>query len=143
LQAWSGRGSRPQLGARARRVRGDADVRREHGGAHPDAAARDLLRARIRSPDRAEPVDRAGGRGVRAARRHPRGSARMKALDVDVGGGIGDLQVEVAFHTADAPLVIAGPNGAGKTNLLMMILGATSPRRGRVALAGVPLFDGE
>jgi len=67
----------------------------------------------------------------------------VKALEVDVDGLIGDLRIGVAFRTTDAPLVIVGPNGAGKTRLLMMILGASSPRRGRVALAGVPLFDRE
>jgi molybdate transport system ATP-binding protein len=67
----------------------------------------------------------------------------MNALDVDVAGVVGDLRIEVAFRTADAPLVIVGPNGAGKTSLLLMILGAPSPRRGRVVLADVPLFDRE
>jgi molybdate transport system ATP-binding protein len=67
----------------------------------------------------------------------------VNVLDVDVDGVVGDLRIEVAFTAAEAPLVIVGPNGAGKTSLLMMILGAPSPRRGRVALAGVTLFDRE
>ncbi len=71
----------------------------------------------------------------------------MSALEVDVAGqvgagvGPGALALEVAFRTSDAPLVVVGPNGAGKTSLLMMILGATKPRRGRIALGDATLFD--
>ena len=69
----------------------------------------------------------------------------MSALEVDVAGpvgsGAGALALEVAFRTSDAPLVVVGPNGAGKTSLLMMILGATTPRRGRIALGDETLFD--
>jgi molybdate transport system ATP-binding protein len=65
----------------------------------------------------------------------------VSALEVDVGGAVGDLALAVAFRTGDAPLVVVGPNGAGKTTLLMMILGAVAPARGRVCLAGETLFD--
>ena len=65
----------------------------------------------------------------------------MSALEVDVGGVVGALGLEVAFRTSDVPLVVVGPNGAGKTTLLMMVLGALAPRRGRIVLGGVPLFD--
>lgn len=65
----------------------------------------------------------------------------MNELAVEVEGTIGDLRIDVAFHTAGTPLVIVGPNGAGKTSLLMMILGASSPRRGRIALRAAALFD--
>jgi molybdate transport system ATP-binding protein len=69
----------------------------------------------------------------------------VSALDVDVAGhvgaGAGALALAVAFRTSDAPLVVIGPNGAGKTSLLMMILGATTPRRGRIALGDATLFD--
>ncbi|HSZ82358.1 MAG TPA: ATP-binding cassette domain-containing protein [Polyangia bacterium] len=69
----------------------------------------------------------------------------MSALEVDVAGqvgaGPGALALAVAFRTSDAPLVVIGPNGAGKTSLLMMILGATTPRRGRIALGDATLFD--
>jgi len=39
-------------------------------------------------------------------------------------------------------VVIVGPNGSGKTSLLMMILGALAPRRGRILLDDALLFDG-
>ncbi|HVU52475.1 MAG TPA: ATP-binding cassette domain-containing protein [Polyangia bacterium] len=65
----------------------------------------------------------------------------MSALEVDVAGTVGALSVAAAFRAEDAPLVIVGPNGAGKTSVLMMILGALGPARGRIALAGTTLFD--
>ena len=67
----------------------------------------------------------------------------MSAREGAVAGAVGALTLEIAFRTADAPLVVVGPNGAGKTSLLMMILGATAPRRGRLTLDGVTLFDAE
>jgi molybdate transport system ATP-binding protein len=65
----------------------------------------------------------------------------VSALEVEVEGVVGALSVAAAFRAADAPLVVVGPNGAGKTSLLMMLLGAVKPRRGRISLAGVTLFD--
>ena len=65
----------------------------------------------------------------------------MSALEVDVAGTVGALPVAAAFTTTEAPLVVVGPNGAGKTSVLMMILGAVTPARGRIALEGAPLFD--
>jgi molybdate transport system ATP-binding protein len=65
----------------------------------------------------------------------------VTALEVDVASTVGALALEVAFRTSDAPLVVVGPNGAGKTSLLMMILGATRPHRGRIALGDATLFD--
>lgn len=66
----------------------------------------------------------------------------MRVLSVDVSGTVGALSVSAAFQTGETPLVIVGPNGAGKTSLLMMILGAVRPARGRIALDDVALFDG-
>jgi molybdate transport system ATP-binding protein len=65
----------------------------------------------------------------------------VSALEVDVAGVVGELALEVAFRTSDAPLVVVGPNGAGKTSLLLMLLGDLAPRRGRILLGGVTLFD--
>jgi molybdate transport system ATP-binding protein len=65
----------------------------------------------------------------------------MNVLEVAVQGTAGTLSIDVAFRAAAAPLVLVGPNGAGKTQTLMMILGASRPRRGRVTLDGTPLFD--
>jgi len=63
-------------------------------------------------------------------------------LDVSVQGAVGALAIDVSFAaSSEVPLVMVGPNGAGKTTILMMILGALRPRRGRVALDGTALFD--
>ena len=67
----------------------------------------------------------------------------MNALEVDLGGAAGPLAIDLAFRAADRPLVLVGPNGAGKTRALLMILGAARPARGRVTLAGEPLYDAE
>jgi len=65
-----------------------------------------------------------------------------KGLDVSVQGAVGTLAIDVSFAvSAEVPLVMVGPNGAGKTTILMMILGALRPHRGRVVLDGAPLFD--
>ena len=67
----------------------------------------------------------------------------MSALEIALQGTAGTLSIDVSFRAVAAPLVIVGPNGAGKTQTLMMILGASRPRRGRVILDGTPLFDDE
>jgi molybdate transport system ATP-binding protein len=68
----------------------------------------------------------------------------VSALDVDIGGTAGALAIDVTFSaSADAPLVLVGPNGAGKTTVLMMILGALTPGRGRIRLDGAAVFDRE
>jgi len=67
----------------------------------------------------------------------------MTALEVDLAGAAGPLTIDLAFRAAERPLVLVGPNGAGKTRALLMILGAARPARGRVTLAGEPLYDAE
>ena len=62
----------------------------------------------------------------------------MSLLEVALQGTAGTLPIDVAFRAGAAPLVLLGPNGAGKTQTLMMILGATRPRGGRVTLDGTP-----
>jgi molybdate transport system ATP-binding protein len=71
-------------------------------------------------------------------------NGEASALEVDLRGSVGNVNLDVAFRTtADRPTVIVGPNGAGKTTLLLMILGAHRPRAGYVRRAGVPLYDAE
>jgi len=65
----------------------------------------------------------------------------MNVLAVDVEGTVGTHLVRVSFEVSDTPLLLVGPNGAGKTSLLLMILGALRPDRGKVLLRGEPLFD--
>jgi molybdate transport system ATP-binding protein len=64
-------------------------------------------------------------------------------LEVAVQGTVGDLVVDLALDASAGPTVIVGPNGAGKTSALMLILGALTPRAGRVVLDGAALFDGQ
>ena len=65
----------------------------------------------------------------------------MTELEVDLRVQIGARAIDVAFRAGGRPLVLVGPNGAGKTSLLLAILGALSPRDGRIALDGIPLYD--
>lgn len=67
----------------------------------------------------------------------------MSALEVDLTGAAGTLMIDLAFRAAERPLLLVGPNGAGKTRALLMILGAARSARGRVTLAGEPLYDAE
>jgi molybdate transport system ATP-binding protein len=64
------------------------------------------------------------------------------ALAARVAGYAGKLRIEVDLRTQGGPLVLVGPNGAGKTSLLMMILGALRPERGRIEVGDSVLFDG-
>jgi molybdate transport system ATP-binding protein len=64
------------------------------------------------------------------------------ALAARVDGFAGKLRIDVDLRTHGGPLVLVGPNGAGKTSLLMMILGALRPERGRIEIGDSVLFDG-
>jgi ABC-type sulfate/molybdate transport systems ATPase subunit len=67
----------------------------------------------------------------------------VNRLGFDLEGRIGSLDLAVHLETGDRPLVLVGPNGAGKTSVLLMVLGALRPLRGRVELDGEVLFDAE
>ncbi len=68
-----------------------------------------------------------------------------RALEADllVRAGAGDesFSVEARFVLEEGVLVFFGPSGAGKTLTLRALAGLVRPARGRVALAGAPLFD--
>jgi molybdate transport system ATP-binding protein len=54
---------------------------------------------------------------------------------------IGERTIALAF-SSDAPLTaLIGPSGAGKTTVLNCIAGLIRPDEGRIAVAGVVLFD--
>jgi len=64
-------------------------------------------------------------------------------LEVRIEGRTGAMSLDVDLSVGGAPTVVVGPNAAGKTTLLLAILGALRPERGRIALDGRALFDAE
>lgn len=63
------------------------------------------------------------------------------ALRKQLRHGAGRFELDMCFTSAARRLVLYGPSGAGKTQALRLIAGITRPDAGRVAVAGVPLFD--
>jgi molybdate transport system ATP-binding protein len=64
-------------------------------------------------------------------------------IDIDVEQQVGNFKLRACF-TADAPVVgLFGRSGAGKSTLINAIAGVTTPRRGRVRVGDVTLFDSE
>ena len=64
-------------------------------------------------------------------------------IDVDIEQPRGDFMLRVRFAT-DAPVIgLFGRSGAGKTSLVNAIAGVTTPRRGRIRIDGVTLFDSD
>jgi len=65
----------------------------------------------------------------------------MTVLAADFAIRLGALDLEVALEVDDRGLVLVGPNGAGKTSVLLALLAARRPSRGRIAIASDVLFD--
>ena len=65
------------------------------------------------------------------------------SFDVDVSVRRGDAQIACRFAAPAGLTVLVGPSGSGKTSVLHAIAGLIRPERGRVAVAGRTLFDGE
>ena len=62
-------------------------------------------------------------------------------IDVDIERRVGDFELSVAFR-AEAPVVgLFGRSGSGKTTIVNAIAGILRPRRGRIVINGVALFD--
>jgi molybdate transport system ATP-binding protein len=66
----------------------------------------------------------------------------MTVLAATIAVRVGDLDLDVALEVDDRGLVLVGPNGAGKTTVLLAMVGARRPARGRITIAGDVLFDG-
>jgi len=64
-------------------------------------------------------------------------------LAVDVEKRLGTFTLSAQFETATGVTGVLGPSGAGKTTLVNMIAGLVAPERGRITLAGTPLFDSD
>jgi ABC-type multidrug transport system ATPase subunit len=140
----SDRGRGAGVGARARRVRRDPDVRRQPVGPHADAAARGLHVPRERRARRAGPRRDPGGH--RAGDHHLPSAAAgaaspMTALAANIAVRLGELDLEIALEVDERGLVLVGPNGAGKTTVLLAMVGARRPARGRITVADEVLFD--
>ena len=58
------------------------------------------------------------------------------AVDIRVPG-----RVEASFVAPAGITVVSGPSGAGKSSLLLSIVGALRPARGRIVAAGRTVFD--
>jgi len=65
----------------------------------------------------------------------------MTALAANFAIRLGALDLDVALEVDERGLVLVGPNGAGKTSVLLAMLGARRPSRGRITIAGDVLFD--
>ncbi|HSR96124.1 MAG TPA: ABC transporter ATP-binding protein [Kofleriaceae bacterium] len=65
----------------------------------------------------------------------------MTVLAANFAIRLGALDLEVALEVDDRGLVLVGPNGAGKTSVLLALLAARRPSRGRIAIASDVLFD--
>ena len=62
-------------------------------------------------------------------------------IDVDIERRVGDFELSIAFR-AEAPVVgLFGRSGSGKTTVVNAIAGILRPRRGRIVINGVTLFD--
>ena len=68
-------------------------------------------------------------------------SSDPPAFEVDVVKQRGDVAVACKFTAGPGLTALFGPSGAGKTSVLDMIAGTLRPDAGRIAVAGVPLFD--
>ena len=65
----------------------------------------------------------------------------MTRLVANIAVRQGALDLDVALEVDQRGLVLVGPNGAGKTSLLLAIVGARRPVRGRIAIGSDALFD--
>jgi molybdate transport system ATP-binding protein len=66
----------------------------------------------------------------------------MTALAANIAVRLGALDLEITLEVDERGMVLVGPNGAGKTTVLLALVGARRPARGRITIAGDVLFDG-
>jgi ABC-type Fe3+/spermidine/putrescine transport system ATPase subunit len=64
-------------------------------------------------------------------------------LDLDVVKRLGSFDLRARFATQDDTVVLFGHSGSGKSLTLAAIAGLLRPDRGRIAVGGETLFDGE
>jgi molybdate transport system ATP-binding protein len=65
-------------------------------------------------------------------------------IEVAIEKRLGEFSLDARFDAPDSGITaLFGRSGAGKTSLVNALAGLIRPDRGRIAVAGVPLFDSE
>lgn len=65
------------------------------------------------------------------------------SFDIHVRRRLGGRSIGIDLRSDSGIVALFGPSGAGKTSILNMVAGLLQPDWGRIAVAGVPLFDSE
>lgn len=65
------------------------------------------------------------------------------SFDIHVRRRIGHRNIGLDLRSDSGIIALFGPSGAGKTSILNMVAGLLQPDWGRIAVAGVTLFDSE
>ncbi len=65
------------------------------------------------------------------------------SFEVEVERRLGDRNLAFRFTAGGGLTVLFGPSGSGKTSVLNMVAGLLRPDRGRIAVNGHLLFDGD
>ena len=63
------------------------------------------------------------------------------SFEVSIQHRVGERSIALAFSSQDRLTALVGPSGSGKTTVLNCIAGLIRPDRGRIAVAGLTLFD--
>ena len=63
------------------------------------------------------------------------------SFEVNVTRKLGATAIALSFSTGPGLTALFGPSGSGKTSILNMVSGLLRPDSGRIAVAGMPLFD--
>lgn len=63
------------------------------------------------------------------------------SFEISLDHRVGDRRIGLGFASDARLTALIGPSGAGKTTVLNCIAGLRRPNRGRIAVAGVTLFD--
>jgi len=62
-------------------------------------------------------------------------------IELSLRHALGEMELDIAFHSQARVLALFGHSGAGKTSVLNAIAGLLSPQSGRIAIDGECLLD--